>query len=42
MDRLRKDDEVPTKVDPAAGRGLDAREMYELSSAVWMRTLEGE
>jgi hypothetical protein len=42
IDRLRKDDEVPTKVDPAAGRGLDAREMYELSSAVWMRTLEGE
>jgi hypothetical protein len=37
---LRRDDEVPTKVDPAAGRGLDAREMYELSSAVWMLTLQ--
>jgi len=40
MDGLRKDDEVPAKVDPAAGRGLDAREMYELSSAVWMLALE--
>ena len=41
MDGLRGDYEVPSKVDPAAGRGLDAREMYELSSAVWTRTLEG-
>jgi hypothetical protein len=38
---LRNGDEVPTKVDPAAGRGLDAREMYELSSAIWTLTLEG-
>jgi hypothetical protein len=40
MDGLRNDDGVPTKVDLAAGRGLDAREMYELSSAVWTLTLE--
>jgi hypothetical protein len=40
MDGLRKDDQVPTKIDPAAGRGLDPREMYELSSAVWTLTLE--
>lgn len=40
MDGLRREYGVPSKVDPAAGRGLDAREMYELSSAVWTRTLE--
>ena len=37
---LREDDEIPTVVDPASGRGLDAREMYELSSKIWMLTLE--
>lgn len=35
MNALRKDHEVPSSIDPAAGQGLSSNEMYELSSLVW-------
>ena len=35
MDRLRRNCDGPSSIDPTVGQGLNSNEMYELSSLIW-------